>query len=244
MATYLAGLDLGQARDFSVLAILQKYTKKVLKYRTPVLEAIYYLRHLSRFELGTYYPDVVSTVDTILSRPELAGDVTLVIDSSGMGTTIYDSFRAIKKVRSGNMRYKIAGVKITPGEGRPRSEGEYWLVPKVELHKPLFAIYGTPRFKISGEVPDRAEFEKEMQSFYYNETAGGRLKLEAVGSAHDDYVTAVSLGLWHANKPPFEYHFYGGSYGDKGDDESIFELEKKMAEEEDPPPDDDEGEKK
>lgn len=247
MATYIAGLDLGQSIDYSALAIVQKYTKKILKHRTPELEPICYLRHLSRFALNTPYPAVVETVDGILSRPELAGDITLAIDSSGMGSAIYDMFKTLKKVRGGNLRYKLEGIKITPGEGRARYENGYRMVPKVELLKPLFAIYGTPRFVIAHDVPDRAEFERQMQSFHYEHSDGGRAKFGAISGMHDDYVIAVSMPLWYVHKPEFVYHYVDKQGNlrtlgdaDPNDPESIFELERRMKEEEEPPPDDDE----
>jgi hypothetical protein len=76
LATYFVGLDLGQSRDHSALAVVERAEvfgdldyvtyerRRALRYR---------VRFLERVRLGTPYPDVVGRVREVLRRPALAG---------------------------------------------------------------------------------------------------------------------------------------------------------------------------
>jgi hypothetical protein len=67
---FYLGLDLGQRRDPSAIAVVEK---------TLVMR----VRHLERFRLGTLYPDVVERVREITQHRELAGNCALAVDSTG-----------------------------------------------------------------------------------------------------------------------------------------------------------------
>jgi hypothetical protein len=54
--TYLAGLDLGQASDYTAVAILQR------TITTNPREKFFAVRHLERFPLGTSYPTICDRV--------------------------------------------------------------------------------------------------------------------------------------------------------------------------------------
>jgi hypothetical protein len=63
--TYLAGIDLGQTTEPSALAVLEKTGSRE--------QAVYSLRVLDRFELGTRYEDVAPETLGRLTAAPLAG---------------------------------------------------------------------------------------------------------------------------------------------------------------------------
>jgi len=98
--TYLAGLDLGQASDFTALAVLERTRPAPLESRgetfqvrqtwsgietvpvrpaPPKRERTYALRHLERFPLGTSYPSICARIVELFAAPPLAGG-TLVVE--------------------------------------------------------------------------------------------------------------------------------------------------------------------
>src|SRR2546430_358834 len=98
LATYFVGLDLGQSRDHSALAVVERAEvfgdldyvtyerRRALRYR---------VRFLERVRLGTPYPDVVGRVREGVRRPELAGRCTLVMDATGGGAPVLGMLRKI-----------------------------------------------------------------------------------------------------------------------------------------------------
>jgi hypothetical protein len=65
MATYYAGLDLGQSADHTALAMIQKvpiYDKQTGKHSSEL-----HLRHLERFPLKTPYTDIADQVKSLLT---------------------------------------------------------------------------------------------------------------------------------------------------------------------------------
>src|ERR1041385_4593586 len=72
---YYCGLDLGQARDFTALTILEQHGSGP--------ESVFHARHLQRFPLGTAYPTIVTEVVKILQREPLRwAHSTLLIDGT------------------------------------------------------------------------------------------------------------------------------------------------------------------
>src|SRR5882762_8049996 len=127
--TYFVGLDLGQSRDPSALAVVERVEilldmdyvayerRRAMRYR---------VRFLERVRLGTPYPDVVGRVRELLRRPALAGRCTLVMDATGVGAPVLDM------LRKANLGCWIAPVILTGGE-RESHSGGLWHVPKRDL---------------------------------------------------------------------------------------------------------------
>src|SRR5438552_965955 len=105
-ATYFVGLDLGQRRDPSALAVVERAEisldmdyvayerRRALRYR---------VRFLERVRLGMPYPDVVGRVREVLRRPALAGRCTLVMDATGVGAPVLD------RLGEANLGWRIRG---------------------------------------------------------------------------------------------------------------------------------------
>jgi hypothetical protein len=115
--SYWAGLDLGQSRDYTAFAVLERTERppppppvrvldtaamgrltitepaalKRLFAERPRTANRYTLRHLERFDLGTRYDAIVERVTTLFSRPPLAGG-TLAVDATGVGRPVVDLF--------------------------------------------------------------------------------------------------------------------------------------------------------
>ena len=90
MATgwYFVGLDLGQSRDFTALAVLERaeltgeFDPAMFAWRK---EVALRLRYLERVPLGTPYPEIVERVRRTTRSPELAGRCHVAADATGVG---------------------------------------------------------------------------------------------------------------------------------------------------------------
>ena len=138
---FFIGLDLGQARDFTALAVLEKVIplapeprayrthelwqdgQPIAPPRTPLLPE-YRGRHLERYPLGTPYPTIIAGVKDRMATPALRG-ATLIVDATGVGRPVVDLFRAA--------RLTPVPVTITGGDTVTRTRDGYWHVPKRDL---------------------------------------------------------------------------------------------------------------
>jgi hypothetical protein len=111
---FYVGLDLGQRRDFTALAVVEKSGRELT------------VMHLERMELGTPYPRVVERVCGVMGDARLAGGARLVVDATGVGAPVVDLLRAAGMVG------KMTAVTITGGE-RAAGLGERWRVPRGDL---------------------------------------------------------------------------------------------------------------
>jgi hypothetical protein len=95
---YFVGLDLGQARDFTAVAVLERVgtaSGRELASRTRG-RAELQVRHLERVGLGTSYPEIVRLVRGMTEAPELQGQVHLAVDATGVGQAVVDLLRRAK----------------------------------------------------------------------------------------------------------------------------------------------------
>src|SRR4051794_9704485 len=93
---YRAGLDLGQAADFSALAIVE-HIPIGGSYAEPTGDdQVFHVRHLHRYDLGTRYPAIVDDVSMLLAGAPLKDAAELAIDATGVGRGVVDMFTAPK----------------------------------------------------------------------------------------------------------------------------------------------------
>src|ERR1043166_5049505 len=128
--SYFVGLDLGQSRNHSALAVVERaellldeMDRVTYERRT---ELRYRMRFLERVPLGTPYPDVVARVREVVRNAALAGRCTLVIDATGVGAPVLDLLRRAE------LGCGIEGVILTGGE-RESHAGGVRHVPKRDL---------------------------------------------------------------------------------------------------------------
>jgi hypothetical protein len=170
---FFVGLDLGQKRDFSALAVVERVEARLpWMGQAPPLG----VRYLERMELGTPYPDVVDRVCEILQDPKMLGQSHLVVDATGVGAPVMDLLRRAR------VRANITAVTITGGD-RAHSSGDQWHVPKREL------LTGLESLLECGEL--RLGWVKEFESMQVEARVNGRWKMG--GEEHDDLVLALSL---------------------------------------------------
>jgi len=197
---FIIGLDLGQTKDFTALAVLEQTARADSSGLAP---PEYALRHLRRFPLGTPYTEIVPTVARLASS-EPVREAPLIVDQTGVGRAVVD------------MLYQAAGwvvpVTITGGHAVTQVEDRSWHVPKKELVTSLQVIMQSRRLQIARSLPDAATLVRELQNFQVKITAAAN---ETFGvwrdGQHDDLVLAVALAAWWGERnPPLDGSAFGG----------------------------------
>lgn len=87
---HIVGLDLGQAQDFTALAVLER-TWRLDPAKGRHL-GHYAVRHLHRWPVGTPYTAIVKEVGELVRTPPLSNPL-LAVDQTGVGWAVVDMFR-------------------------------------------------------------------------------------------------------------------------------------------------------
>src|SRR3954449_12801816 len=119
--TYYTGLDLGQAKDYSALVVLERTFAPDRRDEKKAV-AHYAVRHLQRYELGSSYTSVCDNVVEMFKDKPLAGSV-LVVDMTGVGRPCVDM------LRRASLRANLCAVSITGGSAVTAGDGGTWNVP-------------------------------------------------------------------------------------------------------------------
>lgn len=192
--TYFVGLDLGQARDYSALAIVERH--KGVKRDEPSLA----VRHLHRYELGTPYPAIVADVAAMLGREPLSErKPTLVIDGTGCGAAVVDLFRNAK------LKADLKAVLITGGDIESY-EGGYWRIPKRDLVSVIQVGLQTTRLKIAPTLAYAPTLQRELEEFKVKVSISPQQDTYEAWreGTNDDLVYAVALAVWSGAEPDFD----------------------------------------
>lgn len=203
---YFLGLDLGQSRDFTALAVIERHGE--------ASQASLLARHLERWPLGTPYPQIVSDVGALLNRPAFAAGLpSLAVDQTGVGAAVVDLFRQAKP------RAHLRPILITGGDAVTH-EGSAQRVPKRELVSVVQRALQTGRLKVAEALPEAATLQRELQNFQVKITLAANDTYGAWREgAHDDLVLAVALALWEAQKgdpqPPAASYSFSMFHGHK-----------------------------
>jgi hypothetical protein len=178
---FYLGLDLGQRRDPSAVAIIEKM--RVLR-----------VRHLERFRLGTPYPGVVERVRAITRHRELAGNCALAVDATGVGAPVVDMLRVAR------LGCDIAAVTITGGD-RQHQAGSVWSVPKRDLIAVVQVALEKEELKVAHGLRELGALMRELTDVRSAPGISGRVRLGADGCGeHDDLVIALALACWRAKR--------------------------------------------
>lgn len=199
---YFIGLDLGQARDFTAIAVLEHKPMPVgrslvtYQYEIRTRRA---LLHLERLPLGLEYPAVVEHVSRLVMRPELGRAATLVVDATGVGRPVVDLLRRAA------LPCRLLPVTITSGGHDSRQSTGYYTVPKHDLIAGLLILFQRRELAICGRLKETKTLLHELGNMRVKISAQGR---ETYGvwqnGEHDDLVLAVALACWRGLrlKPP------------------------------------------
>ncbi|MGA7075850.1 MAG: hypothetical protein WBZ42_04805 [Halobacteriota archaeon] len=192
------GLDLGQVRDYTALAILghvefwKKTTETNEREHLEKREHEWHLGHVDRLPLGTSYQDVAKHIKSIIRQFEHEGrGITLIVDATGVGRPVIDSLK--------EEGLKPVPVTITPGLNVSYSDGE-WHVPKRDLISAAIVMLGKKELRIAPGIKYKDTLIRELQNFQVeiNVATGHDSYAAWREGEHDDLVLSLALACWWA----------------------------------------------
>jgi hypothetical protein len=187
---YIAGLDLGQAVNFTALAIAEVTESEEGGRRRKE----YVFRSLKRWQLGTSYVQIVVDLHDRLGK--LDPPCHLVVDGTGCGRPVVDMIRRARLPVA-----KVAPVLITAGAQTTFQEG-YWRTPKRDLAGAVVTAFESRRLKVVARLREAAVLARELQTFSVKiNIATGAESFEAWRERdQDDLVLAVALAVWYGER--------------------------------------------
>lgn len=218
----IIGLDIGQAQDFTALALVERMWEPTGKFidtgdqqlmqrnlqppiMVPVIEPQMRSRinvtDLSRFPLQTDYVLMAATVKSGIEQLIAQGrphKPILVIDHTGVGRGVFDIFRHLLRGM-----VPLLGVTITGGQKANQDEERpwEWTVPKKDLVGALQIVVQGDRLRVAPALKLAAVFAQEMQNFRMKVTTSANVTYEAWRDGdHDDIVLSVALACWMAGR--------------------------------------------
>ena len=219
---YSIGVDLGQANDYTAIAVIEKsLVPPSSAMFAPVGEdagnrlvegdVVYDLVYLKRPKLQTPYDVISSRVADLVAKLEPKGafdeigQVTLAVDGTGVGRGVVDLINAEFRKRAGRGEYvprvDFRPVTVTGGNStvkRPKTRRDYWSVPKKDLIFPAVTHFQQKRLRIARDVTDKNALVNELTNYRRNiNIATGNMSFEPWRDGqHDDLLFAVALALW------------------------------------------------
>jgi len=178
---FVLGLDLGQAADFTALAVVER------------MPTGYSVPFLARTR-GKPYPEIVAKVADLVRRPPLASASRLVVDATGVGRPVLDMIRA---AGLDPLAVTItAGAKVSGGRRAAR-------VPKRDLVTALLVAFQAGTLKIAASLPHASTLAAELSAMRVRITAAGTDQYGPWREGeHDDLVLALALAVWTAERTP------------------------------------------
>lgn len=192
---FLIGVDLGQARDYTAIAILERFeelTGEAAKGRW-LTQVRYEMPHLERPPLGTSYPAIIDRLKKLIARLPGHKRLKVLVDRTGCGRPVVDLMR----------KEKLQVVPITITAGGSVTGGAYggYNVPKRDLVSNLAIQFQADRLKIAKALPEAPQLIEELQNFKMKITLAGNDTYEAWReSDHDDLVLAAAMACWFGEK--------------------------------------------
>lgn len=187
---FFIGLDLGQARDPSAIAVVERaelvgeWDAVAWAHRR---EIELRLRQLERLPLGMKYPEIERRVRELVDAMVRRGDCELLVDATGVGRPVVDHLQ-----EAGGGGY---------GGQMERLEGGFDYVPKRDLMAGLQVVLEHGELKIARALRQAAALRKEMADMRVKVTPAGNEQFGAWRSGeHDDLVFAVALACWGVKK--------------------------------------------
>ena len=204
MSMFILGLDLGQAGDYTALAVLEQTWPEIDDIPT----TRYDVRHLERMPLGTSYPEVVKQVgQRVHVLAEQDASLTLVVDQTGVGRPVVDL------LRDAALPCRLVPIMITGGQTVTQTEEQVGWVKEIGFHVPkrdlvsiLAVLLQSERTRVAQDLPAAQLLVQELLNFRVKISLTGRDSYGAGeewrDGAHDDLVLAVALAAWYGENPP------------------------------------------
>lgn len=212
--TVAVGVDLGQSKDPTSLAVIERLRVIVprdLEWQLRDTEAgrarlaemrkelpvdRFNLRLLEQAPLGEPYPDQATRIKRILARPQIAAaDPRVFMDFTGVGRPMYDIMR-----REGIPRLVPITISF---QGGGANEAGGRTVAKLELVSRLQSLMHTGQLHMPSEsaMPLAKTLRRELLDFRVSYTPVGNATFGAREGAHDDLVLATALAAWGLTRP-------------------------------------------
>ncbi len=199
MATgwYFVGLDLGQSRDYTALAVLERaeltgeFDPAMFAWRK---EVALRLRCLDRAPLGTPYPEIVEQVRRTTRSRDLAGRCHVAVDATGVGRPVVDLLRVA------GLGATMMPAIITGGAAESLNNG-FYSVPKRDLVTGLQVLLQRGGLQIASGLKHGPDLVTELTEMRVRVGGEGREQYGAWREGtHDDLVFVVALAYWAARK--------------------------------------------
>ncbi|MCC6539430.1 MAG: hypothetical protein IT162_17900 [Bryobacterales bacterium] len=185
---HFLGLDLGQARDYTGIAILERRivsgpTPDPVSFARPTSTHII-VNHLERIPLRTSYPDVIERVRALVEdRARQKRRLEILMDATGVGAAVRDM------LKRASLGVPVSGITITSGERVLVAAGNHYHVPRHDLLGNLRVLLEKRMLTVAASGPHVETLRSEFLRW------GDR-------SAHDDLIFAVGLAAWKASGLP------------------------------------------
>jgi hypothetical protein len=191
--SFHVGLDLGQAADFTALAVLEAVSAEGV-------ERELHLRHLERYPLRTPYTTAADGVAALVERlrdpAALSGEPDLLVDSTGVGRAVTDV------LRERGLRFKA--VTLTGGSQVARGDAGEYRVPKADVVDALVVPFQSGTLKVARGLGLWPALRTELLNFRrkINPATAHASYEHWRESDHDDLVLAAALAAWGASRFP------------------------------------------
>jgi hypothetical protein len=190
---FVAGLDLGQAQDYSALVLLEaRGTTHKLGDATiegPPLTRLN-VRHIERFQLQTKYKTIAEQVTERIKHTPVPK--YLAVDATGVGAGVVEMLMHLNPVR----------ITITGGnQAQQGNTPQEFNVPKRDLVSALSVGVQNGILRIAKGLPHGELLVQEMLNFRAKISLSGHDSYEAAlrEGAHDDLVLAAAISVWCAD---------------------------------------------
>jgi hypothetical protein len=199
---FTIGLDLGKARDYSAIIVVERLERDTGERDTMYGESVsrlvdeYDVIDIHRFPRGTTYPKIVDVVGRRLEEEPLKDRTVLRFDQTGLGAPVGDLFNeAYRDGRCG--AYWPQGITITSGQ---RTGGSN--VPKMTLISRTQVLLQEDRLHFASKHPLIATVRKELLDIRVkiSPTTGHDTYEALTESVHDDLVTALCLAVLYPHR--------------------------------------------
>jgi hypothetical protein len=203
--TNFLGLDVGQARDPSAWALVERrtYADRLVSLNEPVKVVAHSEIHAtaySRFPLRTPYTNVVRKIAAIAQTPDFYGDLVIIVDCT-RERAVYDIMR-----ENGDLHGTTIIPMIITGGAHISSDAHGWYnVPEAELLSALtVSLEGSKLilYRDGGQAPgDSEELERQLANIRKRVSPRrSRVGMSVDGSDvdNDDMAFALSFAVWYA----------------------------------------------
>ena len=186
---YWIGADLGQANDYSAVAVVKDTRLPVSDgYRVTLGPRERVVVYADRFR-GVSYVDVVDHLIRLRNAPPFGGKSDLAIDGTSIGRVVSDMLH--------EQNVPHFAVQMTGGQDWSR-KGRYINASKTLMVENLSVLFAAGDLKFATDLPMRKEIEEDLASFTIQTTAAGNqiITQSRNASGHGDARVALIVSAF------------------------------------------------